>query len=202
MSQDKNMKGKLVVEGEASNFLDLTLSNNQIIESSKVELNLLGRVEGENGGNKTKRFVCKFCSKKFINSQALGGHQNAHKKERAMMRREKMRDSLVMPFGLMDANNPHFNYPFGGFNRGLGINFNSMIHKPFNYHNFNGGYGFYGYDNYWPIGNLGFLGRSNFSSTSLINPNMNNIGINNILAGATNSSPQCNLGGHDLSLNL
>ncbi|KAG6412088.1 hypothetical protein SASPL_124754 [Salvia splendens] len=52
----------------------------------------------------TKTFRCRFCGRKFYSPQALGGHQNAHKRERGLARyfQDSMSRSLgVQPHALL-----------------------------------------------------------------------------------------------------
>ncbi|CAN4084255.1 unnamed protein product [Withania somnifera] len=86
---------------EPSTALNLSLSRNELLldqSSSSSSSSPLSPTE-------PRVFSCNYCRRKFYSSQALGGHQNAHKLERTLAKKSRELTSSLLPHSDWPNNN-------------------------------------------------------------------------------------------------
>uniref|UniRef100_A0A1D1XY43 Zinc finger protein 4 n=1 Tax=Anthurium amnicola TaxID=1678845 RepID=A0A1D1XY43_9ARAE len=107
--------------------LDLSLSLNR--ESSLGGLSLSSTSESSSRAHASdapipsRVFSCNYCHRKFFSSQALGGHQNAHKRERTMAKRAQRMGAFPDAYSMASL-------PLHGSTlRTLGIKAHASVHQ-------------------------------------------------------------------------
>lgn len=115
MTSDQQEPEPATETSNSKDWLTLALNQEENEERDQDQELIVESETTKPGGGKV--FSCNFCKRKFYSSQALGGHQNAHKRERGAAKRFNSHRLMMASIGFP---------PF----RSLGVQPHSLVHKP------------------------------------------------------------------------